>query len=343
MAIQSYIVEMLYYLILFLSVLLASSFLIIVFVALLRIVVNQQYPPLTKEYLSAEIVEGICLCFVIVSALFGWIPSDLQRKYLSNSSETLHIIIVPGYEMNRFSSMFLQKYLEARGHRVWAINNIFFADNLAQIIDTTRECVLEICRQNELTEKIHLIGHSMGGSIATLLCGVGAISAHALILIEGLGPAHEPPHAAFARYQTHLEQRRKPRKAKPMASVEEAAARIQRLNPKLSNDRARQFAKYITKESEDGLVWAWDPRHRDKAPIGYDAARYQHVFQKLQLPTHLIWGAESWYLTLPDLQSRIDCLPNIHSQHTLNTGHSPHYEQPAVLAETLLACLGRNS
>ena len=196
-----------------------------------------------------------------------------------------------------------------------------------------------VCSDTEL----YVIGHSMGGSIATLLCGVGAISAHALILIEGLGPAHEPPHAAFARYQTHLEQRRKPRKAKPMASVEEAAARIQRLNPKLSNDRARQFAKYITKESEDGLVWAWDPRHRDKAPIGYDAARYQHVFQKLQLPTHLIWGAESWYLTLPDLQSRIDCLPNIHSQHTLNTGHSPHYEQPAVLAETLLACLGRNS
>lgn len=166
MAIQPYIIEMLYYLILFLSVLFASSFLIIVFVALLRIVVNQQYPPLTKEYLSAEIVESICLCFVIVSAMFGWIPSDLQRRYLSNSSETLNIIIVPGYEMNRFSSMFLQKYLEARGHRVWAINNIFFADNLGQIIDTTRERILEICRQNELTEKIHLIGHSMGGIIS---------------------------------------------------------------------------------------------------------------------------------------------------------------------------------
>ena len=159
MAIQSDIIEMLYYLILFLSVLFASSFLIIVFVALLRIVVNQQYPPLTKEYLSAEIVESICLCFVIVSALFGWIPSDLQRRYLSNSSETLNIIIVPGYEMNRFSSMFLQKYLEARGHRVWAINNIFFADNLGQIIDTTRERILEICRQNELTEKINLLGN----------------------------------------------------------------------------------------------------------------------------------------------------------------------------------------
>ena len=157
---------MLYSLILFLSVLFSSSFVIVIFVALLRIVANQQYPPLTKEYLSAEITECVCLCFVITSTLFGWIPSDLQKKYLSNSSEGFNIIIVPGYEMNRFSSIFLQKYLEARGHRVWAINNIFFPENLDHIIDTTNKRIIEICRQNEVSGQIHLIGHSMGGIIS---------------------------------------------------------------------------------------------------------------------------------------------------------------------------------
>ena len=187
--------------------------------------------------------------------------------------------------------------------------------------------------------ELHIIGHSMGGSIATLLCGVGAISAQSLILIEGLGPAHEPPNTAFARYQTHLQQRRTPREPKIMISRAEAAERIQRLSPKLSDQRALQFADYITKPTKGGFIWSWDPRHRDKAPIGYDAARYQHVFRQLELPTHLIWGAESWYLKLPDLQSRIDCLPNIQSQHTLSTGHSPHYDQPERLAAVLLNCL----
>ena len=107
---------MLYSLILFLSILFLSSFVIIVFVALLRIVANQQYPPLTKEYLSAEITECVCLCFVMLSALFGWIPSNLQRRYLSNSSAGLNIVIVPGYEKNRFASILIQKYLDA-GHR----------------------------------------------------------------------------------------------------------------------------------------------------------------------------------------------------------------------------------
>ena len=186
---------------------------------------------------------------------------------------------------------------------------------------------------------LHVIGHSMGGSIATLLCGVGAISAESLTLIEGLGPAHEPPGAAFTRYKTHLEQRRHPRTPKVMTSVQEAADRIQRLNPKLTDARANQFAEYITKPTKGGLIWTWDPRHRDKAPIGYDAARYQHVFRQLRLPTHLIWGADSWYLKLPDLQSRIDCLPNIQGQYTLNTGHSPHYDAPETLATTLLNCL----
>lgn len=187
--------------------------------------------------------------------------------------------------------------------------------------------------------KLHLIGHSMGGSIATLLCGVGAISAQSLILIEGLGPAHEPPDTAFNRYQMHLQQRRNPRRPKVMHSQSEAAARIQRLSPKLSDQRAMKFADYITQPVEDGFVWRWDPRHRDKAPIGYDAARYQHVFKQLNLPTHLIWGAESWYLKLPDLDSRIQSLPNIQSQHTLQTGHSPHYDQPEALAAVLLSCL----
>ena len=157
---------MLYYLTILLSIIFLSSFVIVLFTTLMRIVENQQYPPMTKAYFSAEIIECLCLCFVIISSFFGWIPSDLYRRDSSNSSKSLNVIIVPGYEMNRFLSVFLQKYLEARGHRVWAINNIFFAENLAQIIDTTRERIAEICRQNEISEQIHLIGHSMGGIVS---------------------------------------------------------------------------------------------------------------------------------------------------------------------------------
>jgi hypothetical protein len=156
---------MMYYSFILFSILLCISFLITFIFALLRTVVNQEYPPFTKAYFSAEIVEALCLTFVIGFSPLGWWASKITRtkKYQHRGFD---IVIVPGYEMNRWSSIFLQKYLEARGHRVWAINNIFFAKNLGEIIDSTEKKIFEICRQNEISEPIHLIGHSMGGVIA---------------------------------------------------------------------------------------------------------------------------------------------------------------------------------
>ena len=128
----------------------------------MRIVVNQQYPPLTEDTYRLRLLRVfVCALSLFQHCLAGF--QVIYRRYLGNSSETLHIIIVPYYEMNRFSSMFLQKYLEARGHRVWGLTIFFFADNLGQIIDTTRELHLN-GRQNELNEKSISIGHSMGGT-----------------------------------------------------------------------------------------------------------------------------------------------------------------------------------
>lgn len=192
-------------------------------------------------------------------------------------------------------------------------------------------------QENDLAgDKLILIGHSMGGSIATLLCGVGAVKPKTLVLIEGLGPAHEPPETAFERYQTHLKQRLSPRPHKTIPTLAEAASRINRLSPVLTEERAIEFARYITKPVENGYQWRWDGRHRDKAPIGYDSERYKAIFQSIDTPTSLIWGRSSWYLKLTDLQERVASLANVVSEQTLETGHSPHYERPHELAMALL-------
>ena len=160
-----------YYLFLYCSCIAVVSLLAIVFLTLLRIVVDQKYPPMTRAYFSTEIVEFGCLCFVLLTVPLGWIQETIrQRKtyvYIDEKAvQGLDIIIIPGYEMNRFASMFLQKYLQQRGHRVWAINNRFFANGLDEIIDATEYQIFDILRQNEIQGPIHLIGHSMGGIIS---------------------------------------------------------------------------------------------------------------------------------------------------------------------------------
>ena len=108
---------MLYYLVVFFLSLVGLSFISVVIVALVRIVVNQQYPPLTMSYFSAELVECFFMCFVIIATFFGWLSGDIYQGKEKNING-LDVIIVPGYEMNRWSSKFLQKYLQTRGHRV---------------------------------------------------------------------------------------------------------------------------------------------------------------------------------------------------------------------------------
>ena len=163
--------KIVYFVFFYCSCIAIVSSIAIVFLVLLRIVIDQKYPPCTRSYLSTEIVEFGCLGFVLLTAPLGWIQETIRqgKRYAYAGKEVirgLDIIIIPGYEMNRFSSIFLQKYLQARGHRVWAINNRFFANGLDEIIDSTEQLIYDILRQNEIQGTIHLIGHSMGGIIS---------------------------------------------------------------------------------------------------------------------------------------------------------------------------------
>lgn len=251
--------------------------------------------------------------------LHGWLDhAEAWRETLNRVASLEYRIIVP----------------EQRGHgksgHLPAYDHYHFPDYVADMQAFIDHLDLK---------SLIIIGHSMGGSIATLLCGVAAIPCSRLILIEGMGPAHEEPDGSFTRYKRHLKQRREPRSHRVMESIETAADRIQRLSPRLSKKRALEFANYITQPVEEGHIWRWDPRHRDKAPIGYDAKRYQKVFEQIENPTDLISGKDSWYLKLPDLQSRILAFPNIQNQISLPTGHSPHYDAPKELAASIIRCL----
>ena len=59
-------------------------------------------------------------------------------------------------------------------------------------------------------QKVTLIGHSMGGTVASLYSALRPQKISKLVLIEGLGPLAEDPKQAFLRYQKHLAQRKSP-------------------------------------------------------------------------------------------------------------------------------------
>ena len=185
----------------------------------------------------------------------------------------------------------------------------------------------------------NLIGHSMGGTVASLYSAFAHPKPKQLILIEGLGPPHETDSIATQRYQQHLSQRREESSHKTMPSLEAAATKLQRTHPYLHKSLSLKLADRLTIQRPDGFQWRWDPRHKHRSAVGFHLPRHLRMLSSITSPTTLIFGEQSWYIQMSDLEERIESLSAPINRHILNTGHSPHLEQPILLGELLLEVL----
>ena len=183
-----------------------------------------------------------------------------------------------------------------------------------------------------------LIGHSMGGTVASLYSALGKNPPKKLVLIEGLGPAHESNSLAKLRYQQHLAQRASPSSHSTMPSMAIAAQKIRRTHPFISEEWSLQLAERLVLRTKDptGYQWRWDPRHKHKAAIAFHLPRHLEILSHIHPPTTLLFGSDSWYTTLPDLQDRIRAFSCPVDIHYLSSGHSPHLQCPDDLTSLLL-------
>jgi pimeloyl-ACP methyl ester carboxylesterase len=188
-----------------------------------------------------------------------------------------------------------------------------------------------------------LIGHSMGGTIASIYSALCPSKPSQCILIDGLGPKHETEVEATHRFKLHLSQRFKQSKHRPM-TLETTIKKLSRAHAFLSEDSLRQQALRLTKtiDNADMRQWRWDPRHRNKSAISFSLPRFLDILSQIEIPTHCIFGKNSWYLQLPDIPSRLKAIRPLQNQIQLLCGHSPHVECPDLLVEAIQECLGSN-
>lgn len=182
-----------------------------------------------------------------------------------------------------------------------------------------------------------LVGHSMGGTIASLYGAFCLPKAAKIVLIDGLGPKHEEPDEARHRLHLHFRQRNLISKHKPM-SIDIGTKKLKRAHPFLNESSIHlEFFELTlpTEHNPDKMIWRWDPRHRNKAAIGFDLRRYLNILEWIDVRTEVIFGKNSWYLQLPDIPERIKHISDCGHSTVLPSGHSPHLECPELLANTL--------
>ena len=191
---------------------------------------------------------------------------------------------------------------------------------------------------------VRLVGHSMGGMIATSVAAARPAMVETLVLLDGMGPPELPIEAWPARlvawldalqvpgYTGDVEERRASRRT--MATVDEAAARLHKANHRLTAEMALRLAATSTEPVPGGVVWRHDPLHRTPSARPFRADEARTLFAQLAMPVLSIYAAQSEWLP-PDLPTRHAAVPHLHAGVLPDAGHNLHHEQPERLAEML--------
>lgn len=191
-----------------------------------------------------------------------------------------------------------------------------------------------------------LIGHSMGGNIASMYAGVRPARVERLVNLEGFGMSRSEPGKAPERYAKWLGQLADRSGFRDYADFAELAGRMRTGNPRLTEERALFLARHWGCETADRRVeLRSDPAHKLINPVSYQLEEAMACWRNVAAPVLWVDGAESktmerMRINPGDHEARKACFRTI-SAHTIQeAGHMLHHDQPEILAGLIAAHLG---
>lgn len=189
-----------------------------------------------------------------------------------------------------------------------------------------------------------LVGHSMGGNIASLYAGLRPERVRCLINLEGLGLPRTVPQDAPHRMRKWLDQIKSPTLEKNYNSFEQLASVIQFRYQRFSPTVAGFIARVWGTPDENGRVrLAADPRHHWVNPILYKREDAEATWREIRAPTLMVLGQESDYMPRLGADGTIQALraayPGAEVVSIDAAGHMLHLERPEAVAGLIEAFL----
>lgn len=185
-----------------------------------------------------------------------------------------------------------------------------------------------------------LVGHSMGGAIASYVAGAFPEAIERVAIIEGFAMREEPPELVPTRTADWVRSVRKARARQPRIypTVEAAAARLRELDPRCDPDFARFLAEQGTREVAGGRIFKHDPVHLTRGPLPFQLALVRPLWEAIRCPTLLVEASESELLSrVPGYEERYRHFRHARRVTIADAGHMLIRHQPERLAAELLA------
>lgn len=197
--------------------------------------------------------------------------------------------------------------------------------------------LVALCRQQQW-QQLTIIGHSMGGMVATALAASFPELVAKLVLIDSLGFITDAPAHAAKQLREGINSRLKPTSGKPRyANLQQAAvARTRQSDFALAE--AMLLAQRGTEQVEDGVTWRADMRLRHSSVYRLSPEQAQALMRAVQCPVLAILATDSAFAKQAKQQA-------VHySQLQLvyvSGGHHCHMTQAAAVAKHIAAFVQR--
>jgi pimeloyl-ACP methyl ester carboxylesterase len=187
---------------------------------------------------------------------------------------------------------------------------------------------------------VRLVGHSMGGNIASLYAGVRPERVRSLVNLEGFGMPRTSPDRAPAQLAKWLDQVKSVPPLKDYESFEQLATIIRPRYPRFGEARAEFVAHAWGRLENDGRVHLLgDSRHRWVNPTLYQREDAAACWRLISAPVLMMVGEESEYL--PRLgddgaeSTMRSIIRNVEIARIAGAGHMLHIEKPEAIAPVI--------
>jgi pimeloyl-ACP methyl ester carboxylesterase len=248
-----------------------------------------------------------------VLALHGWLDNAASFNALQPGLQGVRLVALDlmghGFSDHRPACM---------PYYIW--------DNLAEVVAVADELGWQ---------RFHLLGHSMGASISSLLAGAMPDRVASLIMLEGLGPLVDAPDQLPEQMALAIRRRNKRSRSPRFYPDIEAAveARMQGRFP-VGEQAARWLVERSIVHTAKGFRWRSDPALTLPSVLRMSEDQVRAFLYRIRCPALLVLASNGIATELTE--RRAECVRNL-QRLTLNGGHHLHLEPEAsvTIAETI--------
>ena len=176
------------------------------------------------------------------------------------------------------------------------------------------------------TQKATLVGHSLGGIIASLVAAASPERVDQLILLDSMGPLTDETENILPQLRKAVLKASQLNSTVTVFPSLELATRARMAGiGKLAKDAAELLVKRGTRKVDNGVSWCSDPKLLKPSFLRLSEAQVEVLFAGVECPVKLLTGEQGYFSSYNALKKRLGYFKVI-EQFSVEGGHHFHMD-----------------